>query len=81
MPFYTYILKSLKDSGFYYGHTVDLENRLQKHNQKKVRSTKSRTPFIVYYFEKFSTKSEAYRQELFFKSVDGKAYLRAHGIL
>ena len=81
MPYYTYILKSLKDSGFYYGHTVDLENRLQRHNQKKVRSTKSRTPFILHYFEKFGTKSEAYRQELFFKSAEGKIYLREKGIL
>ena len=81
MPYYTYILKSLKDSAFYYGHTMDLENRLQKHNQKKVRSTKSRTPFVLYYFEQFDTKSEAYRQELFFKSAEGKTYLNANGIM
>jgi predicted GIY-YIG superfamily endonuclease len=24
MPFYTYILKSNKDDGYYYGHTKDL---------------------------------------------------------
>jgi predicted GIY-YIG superfamily endonuclease len=35
MPFYTYILKSLKDDGYYYGHTSDIENRLLKHNGKK----------------------------------------------
>ena len=81
MPYYTYILKSLKDEGFYYGHTADIENRLQKHNQKKVRSTKSRMPFILHYFETFDSKSEAYRQELFFKSSDGKIYLRKKGIL
>ena len=81
MPFYTYILRSLKDSGYYYGHTKDLENRHQRHNAGKVRSTKSRTPFVLHYYEVFDTKSEAYNQELFFKSSDGKVYLRSKGII
>jgi len=81
MPFYTYILKSLKDDGYYYGHTSDIDNRLIKHNGKKVRSTKSRTPFVIHYFETFETKSEAYLQELYFKSADGKKYLKAKGII
>jgi putative endonuclease len=81
MPFYTYILKSLKDNGYYYGHTSDIDSRLVKHNSKKVRSTKSRTPFVVHYLETFQTKSEAYKQELFFKSADGKKYLKEKGIM
>ena len=81
MPFYTYILKSLKDDGYYYGHTADIENRVMKHNTKKVRSTKSRTPFVLHYFEIFQTKSEAYLKELYFKSADGKIYLRSKGII
>ena len=81
MSFYTYILKSLKDDGYYYGHTADIENRVMKHNAKKVRSTKSRTPFVLHYFEIFQTKSEAYLKELYFKSADGKIYLRSKGII
>ena len=81
MPFYTYILKSLKDNGYYYGHTKDLENRLQKHNCGKVRSTKSRCPFVLHYYETFESKSEAYQQELFFKSSAGKIYLIEKGII
>jgi putative endonuclease len=81
MPFYTYILKSEKDCGYYYGHTADIESRLKRHNQRKVRSTKSRAPFTLYYFEVFETKSEAYRQEIFFKSSEGKIYLKQKGIL
>ena len=53
MPIYTYILRSLKDNGFYYGHTSDLEVRLKKHNEGKVRSTKSRKPFVIHYFACF----------------------------
>jgi putative endonuclease len=80
-PNYTYILKSLKDEGYYYGHTSDIEKRLKKHNTKKVRSTKSRVPFMLHYHEIFQTKSEAYVQEMYFKSIEGKKYLREKGIL
>ena len=81
MPFYTYILKSLKDNGYYYGHTKDLPNRLLKHNAGKVRSTKSRTPFFIHYYEEFDTKSAAFLRELFFKSAEGKKYLIQKGIV
>ena len=81
MSYYTYLLKSLKDEKYYYGHTSDIENRLKIHNLKKVRSTKSRTPFILHYFEIFKTKSEVYRLEIFFKSAEGKVYLRAKEVI
>ncbi len=81
MPFDTYILKSLKDGDYYYGHTKDLDNRMQKHNSGKMQSTKLRMPFLLYYHEVFETKSEAYLQEQFFKSAEGKIYLREKGII
>ncbi len=76
MMFYAYILQSEKTKTFYYGHTYDLKNRLKRHNDGKVRSTKSKRPWKIYYFEAFETKPEAYRRELFFKSIDGYNYLR-----
>ena len=79
--YYNYILKSLKDNGYYYGHSKYLQARLVKHNGCKVRSTKSRVPFIIHYIETFETKSEAYQQEMFFKNSAGKFYLRAKGII
>ncbi|MBL0146379.1 MAG: GIY-YIG nuclease family protein [Chitinophagaceae bacterium] len=81
MAYYTYILKSCIDGGYYYGHTKDTNNRLQKHNSGKVRSTKSRKPFVLHYVEEFETKSEAYLQEMFFKSAEGKNYLRQRQII
>jgi putative endonuclease len=81
MSFYTYILKSNKDGGYYYGHTKDLAARLHTHNSGKVRSTKSRIPFVLHYFETFETKSAAYLQEMFFKSAEGKIYLKSKGII
>lgn len=59
-----YILKSIKDHGFYFGHSADVEKRLREHNALKVRSTKAGAPFILYYTEPFLTKSQAYQREM-----------------
>ena len=79
--FCTYILKSIKDGKFYYGHCANLETRLSQHNSGKVRSTKSRVPFIIHYKEEFESKSEACRRELFFKSIEGYKWLRENKII
>ncbi len=79
--FYCYVLKSLKDEKHYYGHTANLELRLDQHNRGKVKSTKSRTPFILHYYETFETKSEAARRELFLKSIDGYIFLKENKII
>ena len=79
--FYSYVLKSLKDGKYYYGSTADLKARLNEHNRGKVRSTKSRTPFIVHYYETFETKSEAAKRELFFKSINGYIFLKENKII
>jgi putative endonuclease len=77
----TYILQSEKDCSFYYGHSKDLDHRLDEHNSGRVRYTKARRPWKVYYFEVFETKSQAYRRELFFKSIEGYKFLRKSGII
>ena len=76
-----YILQSEKKLTHYYGHSSDLENRLKKHNAGKVRSTKANRPWKLIYFEEFLTKSEAYKREQFFKSIDGYNYLKSNGII
>jgi len=81
VPYKAYILRSLKDNRYYYGSTEDLEKRLKYHNSGKVRSTKSRRPLVLHYCEEFSTKTEAAKRELFFKSVPGNIWLKAHGII
>ena len=79
--YFTYILKSLKDLKYYYGHTADLEARIKQHNAGKVRSTKSRRPFVLHYSEEYHNKTDAFRRELFFKSIDGYNYLRIQQII
>ena len=79
--FFAYIIKSIKDQGYYFGHCVEIKLRLQRHNQGKVRSTKSRVPFVLHYSESFQTKSEAYKRECFFKSLEGRQWLKNNNII
>ena len=79
--FYAYILKSLKDQKYYYGHASNLDLRLKQHNYGKVKATKGRRPLIIHYFEAFSTKTEAIKRELFFKSIDGYIFLKQNKII
>ena len=79
--FYAYILQSELVETHYYGHTSDLIERLKWHNLGKVRYTKSKRPWKLIYSEDFETKSEAYKRELFFKSIEGYRYLKEKGII
>jgi len=45
--FYVYVLLSEKDGKFYVGYTANLKNRLQMHNEGKVKSTKFRRPWAL----------------------------------
>jgi putative endonuclease len=62
--FYAYILKSLKDGGFYYGSCERPKERIKSHNAGKVRSTKSRRPLVLHYVEEYPTKKEAIKESI-----------------
>jgi len=79
--FHVYVLRSEKVKMHYYGHSKDLDNRIKKHNLGRVRSTKSGKPWKLLYSERFDSKSEAYRREMFFKSIEGYRYLKDKGII
>jgi len=68
MNIYLYILKSLKDTGFYIGISKDPKIRLQQHNSKKEISTKSRVPFELIVTIKFENYKEARKLEKTLKS-------------
>lgn len=70
---YVYILKSLKDLNLYIGYTNDIVNRIRKHNEGKVISTRSRRPLAVVYCEVYRTEAEARERERQLKQF-GKAY-------
>lgn len=73
--YFVYVLKSLKDSKYYYGLTKDLRNRLKEHNKGEVKSTQHRKPLELVYFEKADTILDARKKEKYFKSGFGRKYI------
>ncbi|MBI4377951.1 MAG: GIY-YIG nuclease family protein [Nitrospinae bacterium] len=63
MSYYVYILRC-KDGHLYNGYTSDLNHRLLEHHQGKVRSTKSRFPVELVYYEIYSTAVEARKRSM-----------------
>ena len=68
---YVYILRSLRDKGYYIGISKDLKSRLSKHNSGGVYSTKDRRPFELVYSEEFSDYKVARLREIEIKSYKG----------
>ena len=74
--YYVYILKSEKDNRLYVGKTKDLRRRFSEHNSGKVISTKNRRPFELLFYEAFKNKTDAGKDELFFKSGYGREVVK-----
>ena len=76
--FYTYALKSKKNSKLYIGHTEDLERRTLEHNTNKDRAkfTTVNGPWKLVFSEIFNTRSEAMKREAFFKTGRGREYVK-----
>jgi len=74
--YYVYVLRSLKDNKFYTGYTADLKKRLITHNEGKVISTRSRTPFELIYFEGCLNQDDAIHREKYLKTTYGKRYIK-----
>jgi putative endonuclease len=75
MYFYVYILISQVDGNFYTGYTKNINQRVEDHNTGKVRSTKSRLPLRLIYWEGCINQQDATRREKYLKSGNGKIYL------
>lgn len=56
--------------------TNNLERRLYEHNLGKHKSTKPYRPWTLAYQEDFNTREEARKRELFFKSGEGREFLK-----
>lgn len=76
MSYYVYILLSELDNQFYTGYTKDINQRLLQHNDGLVKSTKSRRPLKLIYWECCLNQQDATRREKYLKSGNGKIYLR-----
>ena len=73
--FYTYVLLSLLDNEHYVGSTTDLRKRLKEHKTGLVRSTKSRQPMKLIYYEACINEEDARQRERYFKTTIGRRWL------
>ncbi|MCX6762135.1 MAG: GIY-YIG nuclease family protein [Candidatus Moranbacteria bacterium] len=71
MPFFVYILRSIKDGKLYIGQTNNLEDRLLRHNSGKVTATRNRRPLTITHQEEYPSRTEAMQREKYLKSLKG----------
>lgn len=79
--YYTYVLYSEKAKKHYYDSTRDIQSRLNEHNKGKVRFTKPFVPWQIVYYEEYESRSDAFKREMFFKSIDGHRWLKEHKVI
>lgn len=75
--FYVYVLRC-KDGTFYTGYTVDVDERIRKHNKGTAsKYTRSRRPVTLAAKWHFDTKSAALKAEAGFKQLSRIEKIRA----
>ena len=74
--YYVYFLLSSINNDLYIGSTENLEVRLKRHNNGKIRSTKAYKPWKLLRYKTYPTRSEAVRMERFYKTHQQKDLLK-----
>ncbi len=75
-----YILYSRSSKRYYVGQTANIEQRIERHNQGKVLSTKRGTPWDVIHVIPVNNRSEAVVLEKKIKGRGAKRYLEDIGM-
>ena len=73
--YYSYVLQSKKDNGFYIGFTKDVKLRFEQHTKGQVDSTKNRRPLKLIYYEACLKREDATKREKYLKTYNGKRFL------
>ena len=66
-----YILHSEKNKKYYIGHTNNICDRIKRHNNGLVKSTRCGFPWKIIYTENFDNKNDAYKREFKIKLYRG----------
>ncbi len=73
MPYYVYVLRSLRNGKRYVGMTSKPpDSRLREHNSGSNRWTSHNRPFELVHAEQFETRADASQREPFLKSGAGR---------
>lgn len=74
--YYVYVLRSIKDNNFYIGYTSNLKERVRQHSEGISKSTVSRRPMELVYYEASRDIKDAMHREKYLKTTYGHRYLR-----
>lgn len=75
MNYYLYILYDKPKDRYYIGQTANLKDRIDRHLKHYSRYTKTGNWSLVY-TELYNTRSEAFKRELYLKSLKSKIKIR-----
>ena len=76
MNYYVYVIKSLIRNYIYVGMTNNIDRRLNQHNSGKEKTTKPYKPFNIVLLEKFNSRIDARKREIYLKSGCGKEFIK-----
>ena len=75
--YYVYALLSNKNSRLYIGSTSDLRQRVKDHNNGIGGTySKKNRPYTLVFYEAFTAKTDALKQEKFYKTGYGREVLK-----
>jgi len=75
--YYVYAISSLGRNYVYVGLTDSVERRFNEHNTGKNKTTKPYLPFLLIFQQECSTRADARKLEIYYKSGIGKEKLKA----
>jgi putative endonuclease len=71
---YVYVLRSLKDNGFYIGYSANLRKRFSEHVTGGSFATSHRGPWQLIYYEAYLNQANALGRERYLKSGAGSDF-------
>ena len=74
---YVYVLRSMRDDGFYIGYSANLRKRLEQHSNGKSLATSFRKPWRLIYYEAYLEQNDALGRERYLKSGGGRKFLKS----
>lgn len=75
--YYVYVLKSLLETNWLYiGYSNNLRQRIIRHQQGGVKSTKNKRPMMLVYYEAYLNKADATKRERQLKGHKAKEDLK-----
>jgi putative endonuclease len=75
VPYFLYVLRSIRTGRCYVGSAEDPAFRLGEHNQGKVDSTRAYRPWEIVHLEEYETRSEAYARERYVKRQKSRMWI------